>query len=80
MYVRSVLNRVKSCDNLGFLTYTQIYNSCVCPVSNNASGVWVSKNTQAPTLFITELFTPFWESIIFSNLWRYGSGISKHQT
>ena len=36
----SVLNKVKACKDLGYHTYTQLYQSCVCPVSDYASGVW----------------------------------------
>ena len=36
----SVLNKVKACKDLGYYTYTQLYQSCVCPVSDYASGVW----------------------------------------
>lgn len=35
----SVINKVKHCGALGFHTYTQLYNSRVCPVSDYASGV-----------------------------------------
>ena len=33
----SVLNKVKQCSDLRFCTCIQIYNSCVCPVSDCAS-------------------------------------------
>ena len=46
MALGSVLNKVKHCHNLGFKTDTQLYNSSVCPVSDNASGVWGLKENQ----------------------------------
>ena len=36
----SVMNKVKHCGHLGFKTFTQLYESGVCPVSDYASGVW----------------------------------------
>ena len=36
----SVMNKVKHCGHLGFNTFTQLYESGVCPVSDYASGVW----------------------------------------
>ena len=36
----SIMNKVKHCGNLGFNTYTQLYESGVCPVSDYACGVW----------------------------------------
>ena len=36
----SVINKGKHCGQLGFNTYTQLYESGVCPVSDYASGVW----------------------------------------
>ena len=36
----AVLNKVKLCRDLGYKTYTQLYNSCVCPVLDYGAGVW----------------------------------------
>ena len=36
----AVLNKVKLCRDLGFKTYTQLYNSCVCPILDYSAGVW----------------------------------------
>ena len=42
----SILNKVKACKDLGYQTYSQLYQSCVCPVSDYASSVWgFHKNT-----------------------------------
>ena len=36
----SVINKVKSNKDLGFQTYTTLYNNCVAPVMDYGSGVW----------------------------------------
>ena len=36
----AVINKIKLCRDLGFKSYTQLYLSCVCPISDYAAGVW----------------------------------------
>ncbi len=40
-------------------------------MSDYASGVQVSESARVLTLCVTELFTPFWESINLHQLWPF---------
>lgn len=48
----SVINKLKVCKDLGYSTYTQLYDACVSPVLNYAAGVWGAK--QIPALEAVE--------------------------
>ena len=36
----SVVNKLKICKDLGYSTYSQLYDACVSPIVNYAAGVW----------------------------------------
>ena len=36
----AVLNITRFCRDLGYRAFTQLFNSCVCPVADYAAGVW----------------------------------------
>ena len=42
----SVINQMKVCNDLGYFTYTQLYNACVSPILNNAAEVWGIKESK----------------------------------
>ncbi|KAI8493350.1 hypothetical protein Bbelb_287470 [Branchiostoma belcheri] len=41
-----VLGKVKVLKDLGYYTYTQLYEACVCPILDYAAGVWGYKTTE----------------------------------
>ena len=42
-----VIGKTKTLRNMGFSTYTKLYQSCVCPVLDYVAGVWGFKNYPA---------------------------------
>lgn len=42
----SVINKIKVCNDMGYFTYTQLYNACVSPILNYAAGVWGFKESK----------------------------------
>lgn len=40
----SVVNKLKICRDLGYSTYSQLYDACVSPILNYASGIWGFKD------------------------------------
>ncbi len=42
----SVINKLKVCKELGYSTYTQLYQACVSPILNYAAGVWGSRESK----------------------------------
>ena len=36
----SVVNKLKICKDLGYSTYSQLYDACVSPIVNYAAGAW----------------------------------------
>ena len=36
----AIINKTKYCRDMGFKSYTQLYLSCVCPISDYVAGVW----------------------------------------
>lgn len=44
--VGSVVNKLKICKDLDYLTYTQLYDACVSPKLNSAAGVWGFKDSK----------------------------------
>ena len=42
----SVINKMTVCNDLGYFTYTQLYNACVSPILNHAAGVWGFKESK----------------------------------
>ena len=59
----SIMNKVKHCGNLGFNTYTQLYESGFDPCPTMPLVFGGSGNTQVATLCIIELLDLFWEFI-----------------
>jgi len=35
-----VVNKMKYINNMGFQSYTKLYENCVCPVMDYCSGIW----------------------------------------
>ena len=42
----SVVSKFKICKTLGYSTYSQLYDACVSPILNYASGVWGFKESK----------------------------------
>ena len=48
----SVINKFKSLHNIGFSTFTKLYNSCVDNIMEYGSAIWLDKRfTQCDKLY-----------------------------
>ena len=43
----SVVNKLKICKDLGYATYTHLFEACVSPVLNYAAGIWRYKESKS---------------------------------
>ncbi len=77
----SVPSKVKNCRDLSFKSFTQLYKSCVCPVSDYAAGVWgFNEQTKSDTVqyrAIRSFLRVHKRTPNSCHVWRYGLGTIK---
>ena len=44
--VGSIISKMKFCKDIGYSTYSQLYDACVCPILVYAAGVWGFKDVK----------------------------------
>ena len=44
--VGSIVSKMKFCKDIGYSTFSQLYEACVCPILVYAAGVWAFKDVK----------------------------------